>query len=124
MAKTSGGTRGGKKAGGGGYPNADLQSVKNALLKYARVDHWNNNSSVWMEEEVRGVIDSVAESPKMGFASQVAQSVVKYNYKISEKQAFVIAKAATESKLRALYDTYKNVRITFRKYNSKTNELE
>ena len=84
MAKTSGGTRG-SKASGGGYATADLQSVKNALLKYARVDHWNDNSSVWMEDEVRGLIDSVSESPKLGFASQVAQSVRKYNYKISEK---------------------------------------
>ena len=128
MAKTGGGNRGGgtrgSKASGGGYATADLQSVKNALLKYARVDHWNDNSSVWMEDEVRGLIDSVSESPKLGFASQVAQSVRKYNYKISEKQAYVIAKAATEGKIGRLYNPDKTIRIVFRKWNPKTKKLE
>lgn len=59
-----------------------------------------------------------------GFASQVAQSVRKYNYKISEKQAYVIAKAATEGKIGRLYNPDKTIRIVFRKWNPKTKKLE
>lgn len=124
MAKTSGEIRSEKKGGGKSSPTVDLQSVKQAILDYARVNHWTQNSQVSFEEDIRSVIDSVADAPKLGFASQVAQTVKKYNYKVSEKQAYVIAKAATEGKIGVLYNPDRTIKAIFKKWNPKTKKLE
>lgn len=78
----------------------DLQNVKRALLTYAKADRWNNNSaySLGFNDMAQGLIDRVANGD-YGFPSEIAQTVSKYGYKISEKQAYWIAKAGVENNL-------------------------
>lgn len=106
MGRNSGGNRGvsisiGRK--GFDFENVDASTVANSLSRYARVDKWNDNSSYRMgfEDDARMVIDNVAEI-NVGFASDIAKTVQKYNYKISDKQAFVIASAAIKNKIPSL----------------------
>ncbi len=82
--------------GGGKY---DVQSVKSGLLSYARVDRWNRASAynAGFNDEARFTLEAVSEA-KLGFPSEVAASVLRYN-RISEKQAYVIAKAAVDNDL-------------------------
>lgn len=106
MGRNSGGNRGisipiGRK--GFDFGTADASTIANSLSRYARIDRWNENSSHKMgwEDDARAVIDNVSEI-NIGFASEVARTVQKYNYKISDKQAFVIASAAIKNKVPSL----------------------
>lgn len=98
MAKGSGGIRAtrARTTRGGKY---DVQSVKSGLLSYARVDRWNRASAynAGFNDEARFTLEAVSEA-KLGFPSEVAASVLRYN-RISEKQAYVIAKAAVDNDL-------------------------
>lgn len=112
MAKTSGGVRGSNAKN---RPVADVQVVKQSLMRYAKEDRWNRNTeyNLGFNADAQSVIDDIA-SKKLGFASQVAQTVKKYNYRISEKQAYIIARAAIESKSNFLYKQNK-LKIIFEK---------
>jgi hypothetical protein len=72
-----------------------INEVKNFILNYAFIDRWNKNSQSEMSDEAQTVIALVAEGG-YGFASDVATSSAKYS-KVSEKQAYWIAKAAVEN---------------------------
>ena len=86
-------------------------------MQYARENRWNRNSeySLGMNAQAQNVIDQVADG-NHGFASQVAQTVRKYNYRISEKQAYVIAKAAVDNEVAGLRGYDGNPNIIFRDY--------
>lgn len=104
MAKTSGGVRtGGKVRNVRKQPAYDIQSVKRGLIRYAKEDKWNRNTEyrLGFNSDAQGVIDQVAKG-NYGFASQVAETVRRYGYRISEKQAYVIARAAVENNLSLL----------------------
>ena len=103
MAKTSGGVRASTSLRSSKRTPIDVQSVKRGLVDYAREDRLNRNSeySLGMNAQAQGVIDQVADG-NYGFASQVAQTVRKYNYRISEKQAYVIAKSAVDNEVTGL----------------------
>lgn len=85
-------------------------------MTYAKEDKWNRNSEyrAGFNDDAQAVIDEVAEM-KLGFASDVAASVKSRNYTISEKQAYVIAKAAMDNKARSLITNKKELRIIFKK---------
>lgn len=113
MAKTSGGVRG---ATAKNRPVPDVQAVKRALLYYAQENRWlrNLDYELGFNGDAQAVIDDIAKK-NLGFASQVAQTVKKYNYRISEKQAYIIARAAVDIKSDLFYD-YMGVKVTFKKH--------
>jgi len=84
----------------------NLQTVKSALLRYAKADRWNRNTSYSMgfNDDAQTVIDLVAEG-NYGFASDIATTVKKYNYSISEKQAYWIARTAIEKLNSNMFDS-------------------
>lgn len=112
MAKGSGGTRG---ASGGGSSRSkgfnlpegftDVQTVKEALMQYANMDKWNKNTEYQMgfNDDAMGVIESIAKGDH-GLATTIAKDLTsrpnwnKYGANLSEKQAYVLAKAAVEGK--------------------------
>ena len=75
-----------------------IQKVKSALVRYAKSDKWNRNSeyNLGMNDDAQWVIDMVADG-SFGFASDIANTIKKYNYSVSEKQAYWIAKTAVEN---------------------------
>lgn len=105
MAKTSGGVRGTTAKN---RPFANIQTVKEFILENAHLDSWQRAKARYSSDDieknyiVKDIIDDVI-SKNTEFASQVAQTVKKYNYRISEKQAYVIARSAVEGKAEHLY---------------------
>lgn len=75
-----------------------VQEVKGFILRYAQIDRWNNNSASEFNDEAQTIIELVSKGA-YGFASEIAQTVVKYNFRISEKQAYWIARVAVENDL-------------------------
>ena len=116
MAKTSGGVRSNDRSRAKQTP-IDVQDVKRGLLNYAQIDRWNrsNDYHLGFNDQAQTVIDRVAAG-NFGFPSQVAQTVKKYNYRISEKQAYVIAKAAVDNEVTGLRGYDGNPNIIFRDY--------
>ena len=111
MSKGNGGTRGsGRPASSGGnyVPNTaeGIQYVKSQLMSYSATDRRNQNTAYQMgfNDQAQQLIEQVAKG-NYGFASQVAQTAVnspnwgQYGYKLSEKQAYIIAAAAVQNKL-------------------------
>ena len=86
------------------------------MLRYAKEDRWNNNSAyqAGFNDDAQSVIDEVAKG-NYGLASDIAKTVQKYNYNISEKQAYHIAKAAVEIKVDMLYKSDGKLKIIFEK---------
>lgn len=74
-----------------------IQVLKQQIVRYAAIDRWNQNSHTSDQDNVLSLCDKVADA-KLGFASDVAATVAKYK-KASEKQAYVIAKAAVDANL-------------------------
>ena len=112
MGKTSGGVRNINRV-----ENPDIQRVKRGLLVYSKIDKWNRNTNyrLGFNDDAHSVIDDVADN-NWGFASEVAKTVRKYNYRISEKQAYIIAKAAVENKSTFLWESNnKELKIIFKK---------
>ena len=116
MAKTSGGVRSNNRSRAN-RPPIDVQGVKRGLLNYAKIDRWNRSNDYYLgvNDQAQTVIDRVAAG-NYGFPSQVAQTVKKYNYRISEKQAYVIAKAAVDNEVSGLRGYDGNPNIIFRDY--------
>lgn len=111
MSKGNGGTRGSGRpsSSGGNYvPNTaeGIQYVKSQLMRFTQVDRWNRNTEyqLGLNDEAQFVVEMVAKG-NYGFASQVAQTAVnspnwnQNGYKLSEKQAYIIASAAVQNKL-------------------------
>lgn len=117
MSKGSGGTR--RSGAGGGRSaktqtaeeyNNDLgvtvQSIKGALLSYASIDRWNrsNDYHLGFNGEATGLVEDLAKGD-YGLASTIAKQAVErngwgqYGARFSEKQAYVLAKAAYDNKL-------------------------
>lgn len=103
------------------YEQTDISTVSNALFRYAKEDRWNQDTvySMGFNSDAQAVIDDVAEM-KLGFASDVANSVKQRNYTISEKQAYVIGKAALDNKSKYLVDNKtKELKVIFQKMEAK-----
>jgi hypothetical protein len=75
-----------------------IQVVKSSLVRYARADRWNRNTeyNLGFNDDAQWLIEMVADG-SFGFASDIASTVKKYNYSVSEKQAYWIAKTAVEN---------------------------
>lgn len=72
----------------------DVQKLKNNLVHYIGLDRWHNNSQMMFKDDYLWLVSIVADDAT-GFAKDVAATVLKYE-KCSEKQAYVIARAACE----------------------------
>lgn len=108
MGRNSGGVSG--SSGGSGYEFTPdkIQDVKIGLMDYAQQDRWNRNADyqAGFNADAMLVVEKVAESKKnLGLAQTIAKDVTsrpnwkKYGYKFSEKQAFIIARAALQNGL-------------------------
>lgn len=80
-----------------------IQAVKSFLLRYAKIDKWNNNSASSFNDEAETIISLVAKA-SLGFASDIASTVEKNHFSVSEKQAYWIAKAAVENDMTSRID--------------------
>lgn len=81
-----------------------INQVKRSLEDYTVVDRWRKNNAYHhgYNDQAQSLIDDVAEG-NYGFASDVAKTVASRNYRyISEKQAYVIARAAVENNVRGM----------------------
>lgn len=74
-----------------------INDDKMQILKYAGLNEWNNNSKREQIRDARAMVDIVAEKGS-GFGLEVAKTVQKYGYRVSEKQAYVISKTLQEWK--------------------------
>jgi hypothetical protein len=79
-----------------------IQTLKGFITRKAFSYNWNNASVREMADEAETVIALVAKH-NLGFASEIATTVEKFK-KISEKQAYWIAKAAVEASLDSRVD--------------------
>lgn len=77
--------------------NEKIQKIKRLIMGFIRFDRWHENSLAGINDDVLWIVEQVATS-NLGFASEVAKTVATYK-KASEKQAYVIARAAVESGL-------------------------
>ena len=81
----------------------DVNIVKDNLMRYVPMDKWNRNTDYQMglNDMAQGIVEDVAKGD-YGVATDIAQRAVnspnwnKYGYNLSEKQAYVVAKAAVE----------------------------
>ena len=103
-ARGGGGGRGGRGGGGGNY--SDIGTVQSALQHYARVDAWNksNEYRLGMNADAQALVEKLAQGD-YGLASTIAKQAVerpgwnKYGASFSDKQAYVMAKAAVDNKI-------------------------
>ena len=115
MAKTSGGNR-----GGGGKKNdfskVEVNDVKQGLYTYAREyqGRYGTLSPKDYNSDAQRVVDAVADG-NYGFSSQVATSVRNSGYRISEKQAYVIAKSAVDNKVKQIFNKKGQLNDIFKK---------
>lgn len=83
-----------------------INDVSRALQRYSKVDRWNNNTAynLGFNSDAQKVVERLSEG-NYGIATDIAKRAVlnpnwnKYGYNFSDKQAYVIAKAALENKL-------------------------
>lgn len=111
MGRNSSGVRGGKgrktssaKADWELFDEKDvINEVKKSLMTYPSENRWNNSNDDRMGfiDITQHTVNQLADG-NYGFASDVAKTVQKYRYKASEKQAYVMAKAAVENKISSL----------------------
>ena len=74
-----------------------IEVTKSFIVNNAFLYNWNNASIKEDADAAEKMIDLVAGS-NLGFASEIAATAAKYK-KVSEKQAYHIAKAAVENNL-------------------------
>lgn len=125
MGRNSGGVRGSASMVNKGSNYADaiaaykndydnLQTVKESIMSYSTVDRWNKNSSYshGFNDEAQGLVEKLAKGD-YGLATTIAKQAVdnpnwdKYGARFSEKQSYVMAKAAIDNEL-----TQKNGKAT------------
>jgi ATP-dependent protease ClpP protease subunit len=75
--------------------NQKIQAVKSFITMFAFAHNWNNDSKREMADEAQSLIEQIAIG-SFGLATEIAQSVKRFK-KVSEKQAYWIAKSAVES---------------------------
>lgn len=75
--------------------NQKIQTLKNFLTRNAFSYRWNTASKKELADEAMTIIHLVAIG-SFGFASEIATTVEKFQ-KVSEKQAYWIAKVAVEN---------------------------
>lgn len=77
--------------------NQEIQEMKSFLVRNAFSYGWNTASRKQVDENAQDIIYRVSIG-SFGLASEIAGTVLKYN-KLSEKQAYWIAKAAVENNI-------------------------
>lgn len=88
------------------YSKHSVNDVKDALLRYGKIDKWNKNTDYMLgfNDDALSVIEEVAKE-NLGLATTIAQQVIarpgykKYGASLTDKQAWVIANAAVKSQL-------------------------
>ena len=83
-----------------------VQSIKGALLSYAKIDRWNrsNEYHLGFNGQATELVEDLAKGD-YGLATTIAKQAVdspywsRYGAKFSEKQAYVLAKAAYDNKV-------------------------
>lgn len=111
MGRNSGGVRGGStRTQTAEEYNNDLgvtvQSIKGALISYASIDRWNRSNAYHLgfNDAATGLVEDLAKGD-YGLASTIAKQAVErngwsqYGARFSEKQAYVLAKAAYDNKV-------------------------
>ena len=112
MGRNSNGVRGGGSARtqpAEEYNDAigvTVQSIKGALLSYASIDRFNRSTGYHLgfNDQAIGLVEDLAKGD-YGLASTIAKQAVerpgwgRYGAKFSEKQAYVLAKAAYDNKV-------------------------
>lgn len=114
MAKTSGSNRGGVRKND--FSKVNVNDVKQGLMTYAQEyrGRYGTLSPKEYNSDAQRVIDVVADG-NYGFASQVATSVKNSGYRISEKQAYVIARATIENKVTQIFNKKGQINEIFKK---------
>lgn len=79
-----------------------IQKVKRMMVSYVNANRWNNNSQMELKDQLLSVVEDVRLA-NLGFASEIAATVVKYE-RCSEKQAYWVAKAAVENNITSRID--------------------
>ena len=101
---------------------ASIESIKRGLIRYFTEvkpsyfkENMYNRQLKEMEEgfqfDCKRLVDAVANG-NFGLATEIAQTVNKYN-RISEKQAYWIARAAWEGEISELFYDNGEIRIAF-----------
>ena len=83
-----------------------VQSIKGALMSYAKIDRWNrsNEYHLGFNGQATELVEDLAKGD-YGLATTIAKQAVdspywsRYGAKFSEKQAYVLAKAAYDNKV-------------------------
>jgi hypothetical protein len=75
--------------------NQKIQVIKNLIVNRAFNKNFGNDVAWELTDEAETIIDYVANKP-YGLATEIAHTVNKFK-KVSEKQAYWIAKAAVEN---------------------------
>ena len=73
----------------------NIQAVKQMLVRYINTNSWINHNLNEFKDDCLWLVGRVKDDSSNTFAISVASSVEKYR-SCSEKQAYVIAKAACE----------------------------
>lgn len=84
----------------------DVQSIKEGLQSYSHIDRWNNSSAYdhGFNDRARELIGDLSRGD-YGLATEIAKQIVNrpsfnnYGASLSEKQAYVLAKAAYDNKV-------------------------
>lgn len=74
---------------------SDVQAVKAMLVRYINSNSWTNHNLNEFKDDCLWLVGRVQDDSTDTFAISVATSVAKYR-SCSEKQAYIIAKAACE----------------------------
>jgi len=75
--------------------SSDIQAVKGMLVRYINANSWTNHNLNEFKDDCLWLVGRVKDDSENTFAISVAATVEKYR-SCSEKQAYVIAKAACE----------------------------
>ena len=74
---------------------SDIQAVKAMLVRYINANSWTNHNLNEFKDDCLWLVGRVQDDSTNDFTAAVAATVAKYRC-CSEKQAYVIAKAACE----------------------------
>jgi len=75
--------------------SSDIQAVKGMLVRYINANSWTNHNLNEFKDDCLWLVGRVKDDSESAFTVGVAATVEKYR-NCSEKQAYVIAKAACE----------------------------
>ena len=75
--------------------SSDIQAVKGMLVRYINANSWTNHNLNEFKDDCLWLVGRVKDDSENAFTVAVAATVEKYR-NCSERQAYVIAKAACE----------------------------